>query len=260
MTARSALYVGSVIHRRLRPRPHRLRYRVFWMLLDLDEIEGLAARLRLFSSNRFNLVSFHDRDHGDGSARPLRAQITAKLVEAGVAFDGGRLMLFCMPRVFGYGFNPLSVWFCYRRDGSLAAILYDVHNTFGERHTYVKAVAPGNEAVVHQQAQKVFHVSPFLGMDMGYTFRVAPPEDRVSVAIRGEDDDGPLIVASLAGDRVELSDRALLRQLAIHPLLTLKVIAAIHWHALRMLLKGFRIYPNPSRRKPSSTSTLTPAE
>lgn len=258
MIPRSALYVGSVIHRRLRPRPHRLRYRVFWMLLDLDEIEGLEARLRLFSSNRFNLVSFHDRDHGDGSGRPLRAQITAKLAEAGIAFDGGRLMLFCMPRVFGYGFNPLSVWFCHRRDGTLAAILYDVQNTFGERHTYVRAVEPGNEAVVHQQAEKVFHVSPFLGMDMRYAFRVAPPEERVSVAIRGEDRDGPLIVASLAGDRVELSDRALLWQLAVHPLLTLKVIVAIHWHALRMILKGFRVYPNPSRRKPSST--LTPAE
>jgi len=133
----STLYVGSVMHRRLRPRRHRLRYRVFWMLLDLDEIERLPRVLRLFSHNRFNAVSFHDADHGDGSATPLRAQVERHLAAAGIALGGGAIRLLCMPRILGYGFNPLSVYFCYQRSGLLAAILYEVHNTFGERHSYL---------------------------------------------------------------------------------------------------------------------------
>ena len=137
MSLRSTLYAGIVTHRRVRPRPHRLRYRVFWMLLDLDEIGQLPRRLRLFSHNRFNALSFFDTDHGDGSGRPLRDQVEGHLRAAGLATDGGAIRLFCMPRVFGYGFNPLSVYFCYQRDGSLAALLYEVHNTFRERHSYL---------------------------------------------------------------------------------------------------------------------------
>ena len=137
MSLRSTLYAGTVMHRRVRPRAHRLRYRVFWMLLDLDEIAALPHILRLFSHNRFNAVSFFDNDHGDGSGRPLRAQVEEHLQAAGIAPDGGPIRLLCMPRVFGYGFNPLSVYFCYQRDGSLAAMLYEVHNTFGERHSYL---------------------------------------------------------------------------------------------------------------------------
>src|SRR5690349_9418878 len=137
MSLRSCLYSGSVMHRRLRPRPHRLRFGVFWMLLDLDEIDSLADGLRLFSRNGFNLTSFHARDHGDGSDIPLRQQAERHLRSAGIEPDGGRIELFCMPRILGYGFNPLSVYFCHRADGTLGAILYEVHNTFGERHSYL---------------------------------------------------------------------------------------------------------------------------
>ncbi len=258
MTFRSALYVGSVIHRRLRPRAHRLRYRVFWMLLDLDEIDHLSSTLRLFSHNRLNAVSFHDVDHGDGSSMPLRDQINDHLRAAGIETNNGHVRLLCMPRLFGYVFNPLSVYFCYRADGSLAALLYEVHNTFGERHTYLIAVEPNAGPIVVQQCQKVLHVSPFMDMDLQYAFRVAVPGEHVSVAIDTTDQDGRVLVAALSGKRVTATDAALLGVMATHPALTLKVIAAIHWHALRMLLKGFTLRPRPE--PPSNSVTVIAAK
>jgi DUF1365 family protein len=246
MTIRSTLYAGSVMHRRVRPRAHRLRYRVFWMLLDLDEIESLPLQLRLFSHNRFNAVSFYDKDHGDGSGRPLRTQVEEHLKLVGVE-SGGPIKLLCMPRVFGYGFNPLSVYFCYQTDGALAAILYEVHNTFRQRHWYLIRADNSAGPVVDQHCNKQFYVSPFMDMDMNYTFRVALPDEKIALAIRAADNDGLLLVAALSGDRRPLTDGSLLRLLAIYPLLTLKVVAAIHWHALRLLLKGMRlrVRPNP---------------
>ncbi len=256
MNLRSTLYAGIVTHRRVRPRPHRLRYRVFWMLFDIDEIGRLPQNLRLFSHNRFNALSFFDADHGDGSGRLLRDQVEGHLRAAGLEPDGGAMRLFCMPRIFGYGFNPLSVYFCYQRDGSLAALLYEVHNTFRERHAYLIPVerdagpkgvagAPGPGAVIEQHCRKGFYVSPFMDMDMNYTFRVAVPDQRIMVAIRAADGDGLLLAAALTGERIALTDGALLRALATHPLLTLKVVGAIHWHALRLLLKGLKLRPRP---------------
>jgi uncharacterized protein len=246
MKQSSSLYVGQVMHRRLRPREHRLRFRVFWLLLDLDEIDGLSAKLTFFSRNRFNLTSFFDRDHGDGSDVSLRQQVEAILQGAGCQSDRIMIKLLCMPRIMGYGFDPLSVYFCYRQDGSLEAIIYEVHNTFGERHSYV---IPGHGAisrVVEQSCSKEFHVSPFLGMDMSYAFRVLLPCARVRIIIHGREGSEDVITASLSGVRTELSDRALLRVFVRHPLLTLKVITAIHWHALRLLLKGFRLHAHES--------------
>jgi uncharacterized protein len=245
MTLRSTLYAGSVMHRRVRPRAHRLRYRVFWTLLDLDEIESLPRHLRLFSHNRFNAVSFFDKDHGDGSGRPLRTQVEEQLKLVGVE-SGGTIKLLCMPRVFGYGFNPLSVYFCYQTDGALAAIFYEVHNTFRQRHWYLIRVDCVAGPVVDQRCNKLFYVSPFMDMDMSYTFRVALPDERIALAIRAADKDGLLLVAALSGNRRPLTDGALLRLLAIYPLLTLKVMAAIHWHALRLLLKGMRLRARPN--------------
>lgn len=253
-TARSSkLYFGSVMHRRLRPREHELAYRMFWMLLDIDEIDDLARRSPLFSRNRFNLLSFHDRDHGDGSGSPLRPQVERMLADNGIAFDGGPIRLFCMPRVLGYGFNPLSVWFCQRRDGTPAAIVYEVHNTFGERHSYVFAHAQGEKPAPHG-SEKRFHVSPFMDINgMRYEFRTVPPADRVAIAIRGFDVDGTLIHASLAGSAARFGTANLLRGLLLYPLLTAKVTAAIHWHALRLWLKGIRVRHKPAPPRETTT-------
>jgi len=242
MTSASCLYTGHVIHRRLLPRAHRLRYRVFWMLLDLDDVDGLSKRLRLFSRDRFNLTSFFEKDHGDGSDVPLLTQAHALLRRAGCRTDQLTIKLLCMPRILGYGFNPLSVYFCSREDGALEAIIYEVHNTFGERHSYVIPVHDAEKDIIEQHCAKAFYVSPFLGMDLSYGFRVRPPTAQVEVSIRGKQDGKTIIAASLSGTRDELTDRALARVLVTHPLLTLKVIAGIHWHALRMVLKGFHIF------------------
>jgi DUF1365 family protein len=198
-------------------------------------------------------VSFHDADHGDGSGTPLRAQVERHLRQAGLETEGCTISLFCMPRILGYGFNPISVYFCSNRSGGLIAILYQVHNTFGQRHSYLIPVTQPHDGVIEQSCAKDFYVSPFLGMAMRYAFRVEVPAARVSVRIEGADANGPLIVAALAGTRNHLTDRALLRVLATHPLLTLKVVAGIHWHALKMALKGFGLYARPTTTAHSIT-------
>ena len=251
MNISSALYVGSVMHRRVRPRTHRFRYRAFWLLLDLDELAELSGRLRLFSHNRANLFSLHDTDHGDGTATPLRAQVERQLGKAGINLGGGPIRLLCMPRTLGYCFNPLSVYFCYRADGTLAALMYQVHNTFGEHHSYIFPFERESPAS-HQQCQKSFYVSPFMDMSMRYDFRVTGPGARVSVGIRASTSAMPVLNAVLTGARKDLTDRNLLGVSLAIPAVTLKVTGAIHWQALCLWLKGVRL-----RRRPIRTEQMS---
>jgi DUF1365 family protein len=232
------------MHRRLRPRQHQLRYRIFYLLLDLDEIDQLTHSLRLFSHNHFNLFSINDRDHGNGSEAPLREQVQRHLQNAGVE-AGGPIRLLAMPRILGYAFNPLSIYFCHRKDGSLAAILYEVNNTFGQRHNYLIPVAAHSDSVIRQQSSKSLYVSPFMITDMTYFFAVIPPGESLAVSVTGHDIKGPLIVAKLSAVRRALTDASLLRAFLLYPLLTLKVIAAIHWEALLLWLKGVRLQHRP---------------
>ncbi len=238
-----ALYEGIVIHQRFKPATHKLRYSLYWMLFDLDSMPSRG--LRLFSHNGFNLVSFHDRDHLDGSGM-LRPQIEAAMTAAGLHPDGGPIRLLCMPRVFGHAFNPISVFFCHRRDQTLAAILYEVNNTFGQRHSYLIAVDADSGKTIRQSCAKAFYVSPFMRMAVTYQFRVVPPADSTAVVVNGADADGPVIAASFAGRRRALTDKALLRVLIRHGALSVKVITAIHWEALKLWLKGLRIQPRPA--------------
>jgi DUF1365 family protein len=242
----SALYSGEVTHVRLRPRRHRLRYCIFYLLIDLDEIDQLASSLRLFSHNRFNLFSFSGRDHGDGSEASLREQMERHLRNAGVE-AGGPIRLLAMPRILGYAFNPLSIYFCHHKDGSLAAIVYEVNNTFGQRHSYLISVAAGSNGAIRQQSRKSLYVSPFMTTDMTYFFTVLPPGESLAISIRGHDAEGPLIVAKLIGKRRALTDASLLRAFLLFPLLTFKVIAAIHWEALLLWLEGVRLQRRPPR-------------
>ncbi len=253
----SALYAGTVMHHRRRPRAHRLQYRLFSLLLDLDEIDALAARLRLFSRGRFNLFSFHDRDHGDGSDRPLRAQAEALLAEAGLP-HGGPVRILTMPRIAGFAFNPLSVWFCHGPDQRLSAILYEVNNTFGERHSYLLPVPPGQADDVQQNVAKRFHVSPFLPMAMHYAFRVIPPGPALSIAITASDDQGPVLFALHRARRIALGDAALLRAFATHPLLTVKVVAGIGWEALRLWLKRVPVHHHPGTAPARAVTFASP--
>ena len=245
MTVGSSLYVGSVMHRRMQPRIHRFRYRAFWLLLDLDELTELSSRLRWFSYNRPNVFSFYDSDHGDGTATSLRAQVERQLGEAEVDRAGGRIRLLCMPRTLGYCFNPLSIFFCYRADTSLAALIYQVHNTFGERHSYVIRVEDQGDAV-HQRCRKLFYVSPFLDMDLCYDFQISGPDERIAVGIRAGSSEKTILNAVLTGTRINLTDRNLSLVFLKVPAITIKVMAAIHWEALRLWAKGMRLRRRPS--------------
>lgn len=244
MTTISGLYEGVVGHTRIAPREHRLRYRVFFLYLDLDEVAALDRRLALFSAGRFNLVSFAERAHGDGSGRPLKAQIEAELAKAGLAY-GGPIRLLAMPRILGKGFNPLTVYFCHRRDGTLSAMLYEVNNTFGERHSYLIPAAE-DHGMVRQHCQKAFYVSPFMDFDLAYAFRVRPPGETVQVAIDVSDTKEMVLSANFLGRRRRLTDVNLLKAWATHPWMTLGVFAAIHVEALKYWLKGGKLRPRPA--------------
>lgn len=237
MSEASALYVGEVRHNRVRPRRHALRYRVFMLLLDLDQVDGVLGRLKLLARGRFGLTSFNAADHGDRSGRPLRDQVRERLAEAGIE-AGGAIRLLTMPRILGYGFNPISVYFCHRPDGALAALLYEVTNTFHERHSYLVAVPADGPGPVRQTAEKRLFVSPFMDMGLTYDFTVRPPGEAVSVVVAVRRGETPILTASFAGQRRPLSDGSLLRAFVTHPLLTWKVTWGIHWEALLGMLKG----------------------
>lgn len=256
----SGLYAGKVTHTRITPRRHHLAYRIFMLRLDLDDLEGEGRRCRLFSVNRFNLLSFHERDHGDGSAEPLRAQIRAKLDAAGLGAAGARIEALVMPRILGRAFNPLTIYFCRDMDGALGAILYEVNNTFGERHNYMIAapnIEDGEErrgGAVRQSVAKRFHVSPFMDMDLDYRFDVVPPGETVAVRILVSNALGVVLSAAFAARGQAMTDGALARAWLTHPWQTLGVLAAIHWEAAKIFLKGIELRPKPAA--PAASTTL----
>lgn len=244
MTLRSSLYSGWVMHSRQTPRPHTFRYRVWWMLIDVDELASVDRSFRLFSHNKFNVFSLYDSDYGRG-AGSLRAYVEQRLSEAGLMHAGARIELLTMPRLCGYAFNPLSIYFCRDHAGRVAAVIYEVHNTFCERHSYVIEAAADSSGTLHQAIQKAFYVSPFLDMALTYNFRLRPPGEQVAVTITGLDAASNLVIqTALHGIQMPLTSANLLRRCISHPLLTLKVTGAIHWEALRILCKGIRIRPH----------------
>jgi len=204
----SAAYCGHVVHARTRPRKHRLRYSVFYLLLDLAELPALEKRLRLFAHNRRGLFSFHDRDHGPRDGSDLRTWVDNQLAQAGLPIPGGRVKLLCLPRILGYVFNPLSVYFCFDRNGNLRAVLYQVSNTFAQSHTYVLPVddAAAAERIVRHEFDKTFYVSPFIPMACRYHIALRNPDEHASIAIRETDSDGDLLAATFHGERRELDD------------------------------------------------------
>ena len=243
--ASASIYEGRVIHTRLRPRRHRLSYRVFSLYADLDRLAELSRTSRLFSLNRFNLFSLHTRDHGDGSETPLKEQVSKKLRELGMADATAQVRLLCYPRILGYVFNPLSVFYCSDENGHLRAIIYEVHNTFGERHSYVLPVE-SDSGIIRQACRKALYVSPFIPMQAEYRFKMTRPGDKLLVGILQSDRDGDLLQASFSGKAAPFSDGALLRLFFQYPLMTLKVTAGIHWEALRLLMKRIPVFRHPA--------------
>jgi hypothetical protein len=258
----AALYFGEVMHARLKPIGHRFSYRVMSLLVDLDRLDDADRLSPLFAVNRAALYSFHESDHGKRDGSSLRAYAHARAAEHGVDLTGGRTLLLCYPRLLGYTFNPLSVYFCYREDGDLALLVYEVRNTFGEIHAYVLPVCPGevSTAGVRQEQDKLFHVSPFVAMTMRYRFRISPPGDDVKLRILATDREGPLLAATFIGRHRALTTGALLRAFVALPLVTAKIIAAIHWEALRLWLKGARLVARPDAATANADSGLANGE
>jgi DUF1365 family protein len=244
-SAAAALYVGEVMHARLKPIGHRFSYRVMSLLIDLDRLAAAGRQSPLFGVNRAALYSFRETDHGDRDGSSVRAWAQRCAADHGIDLGGGRVLLLCYPRLLGYTFNPLSVYFCYRADGELALLIYEVRNTFGGIHSYVLPVLSGqiSDAGVRQSQEKLFHVSPFIEMAMRYHFRVLPPDGYVRLRILATDRDGPLLAATFNGERRALNTAQLLRGFFALPLVTLKIMAAIHWEALRLWVKGVRPAP-----------------
>lgn len=254
----SCIYRGTVRHSRLRPKKHQLSYSVFSLLIDLDELPGLGHSLHLFSHNKFNIFSFMDGDYGPTDGTPLRTWVETQLKAADLDLNGGSIRLLCYPRVLGYAFNPLSVYYCYHANNNLMAILYEVRNTFGERHCYLLPVEDCQASVIRQTCHKEFYVSPFIGMDMTYEFSLTPPTEKIGVGIRETDADGVLLTASFAGAKQPLNNHSLFKLFAAFPLVTFKIMAGIHWEALKLWLKKVPLVAKPE--PPEHLITLHPRQ
>jgi uncharacterized protein len=246
---------GKVMHARMKPKVHRFNYSVFCLLIDIDRLDEAHASSALFSVRHFNLLGFRQSDHGDGSAQ-LSPHIRSLAWQAGVDLTGGRLLLLCYPRVLGFVFNPISVYFGYDLTGALAIIIYEVRNTFGEMHTYVAKIEPGQLGPegVKQERDKLFYVSPFMDMPLRYHFRLRPPDKQVAVRILETDAEGPILAATFHGGLKDLTSFHILKACLKMPFMTAKVVAGIHWEALKLWMKGVVLVTRPAPPEKTSFS------
>lgn len=269
---RSGLYPGVVVHRRRGEVNHDLRTRVVMALFDLDELPVLDERVRGFGVDRAAPVAFRASDHGHADGSSLRTWLHEVTSAAGVSDVSGRAQVMCMPRVLGYGFDPISVWFCHDRVGRLSALVHEVRNTFGQRHAYVVADPLSGRAlsgddghdrrpadVLRHRVDKAFHVSPFFDVDGDYDFTVTVPGDRAAIAITHNAGDGHTLTASFTGHRRPFTTRTLWRSMVRHPGLTQRVMASIHIEAARLWRKGATYRPVPTPGDPVTVATPTTA-
>jgi DUF1365 family protein len=248
---RSCLYTGHLAHHRRAPVEHSFRYPMAVFCLDLDELEDLQRRVRGFGVNRRNLVSFLDHDHLDGSSGATKAKVLRLLAARGIELEGGKVLLLTQCRIFGYVFNPVSFYYCFDSTDQLRSVVAEVNNTFGERYIYVLAEEerlPQERTTAGRasyEARKVMHVSPFVSMDATYEFHFAPVEARLSVLMHEHERGRRIFDAHLWGRRLPLTSGAIVSLLLRYPLLTSRVIAAIHWQALRLYMKGVPFHRQP---------------
>ncbi len=235
----SCIYNGSVIHKRFKPREHFFKYKVFSLFVDLSELNQLNKKLNFFSLNKFNLISFYEKDHGDRDGSSLLSWVKNNLNKINVSTENIKVKLLCYPRILGYVFNPLSIFFVYNKNENLICILYEVKNTFGEQHTYVFKVED-QKKLIQNNCSKKFHVSPFIEMDCNYFFRILNPGQKLSVIIDQYDQEGKILFASQDGERSELTSKNLMNSYLKHPLMTLKIISAIHFEAFKLWMKGIK--------------------
>jgi uncharacterized protein len=253
MVPAPGLFSGRTVHERFGKVRHRLVYDIYQLLIDVDDVANSVKGLKWLTYNRFGALSFFDRDHGDRSGAPLRSWVEARLTDAGVKLDGGPIRLLTFPRVLGFVFNPISVFFGYSPQGELKGVIYEVNNTFGETHSYVAPASNG--AIEHHQADKIFHVSPFFDVSGRYAFTLRAPQNGLSLVIDKYRDQVRDHVATLKAHRLPLTDAALAKSFFTMPFLTLKVVAAIHFEALKLFFKGAQYHDKPAPPELSSIAT-----
>ena len=235
----SSIYNGTVIHKRFQPKNHFFKYSVFSLLIDLSEIEILNKRIKFFSFNSFNIISFYEKDHGQRDGSSLVEWVKKNLDQNNINYKDIRIKLLCYPRILGYVFNPLSVFFVYDSNEKLIAILYEVKNTFGEQHTYIFKIKNDANFFQHNCSKK-FHVSPFIEMNCNYFFKILKPGEKMSVIIDQYQLDEKILYASQDGKRVDFTSKELLKSYLKHPLMTFKIISAIHYEAFKLWTKGIK--------------------
>jgi len=248
---------GRVHHTRLRPAEHAFAYGIYFIRIPLRSIAHDTTKPALFSFNRFNLLSFHEKDHGDGK-QALITWIDTLLQKEGITDADGEIWLQAFPRVLGYVFNPVSFWFCHRQDGTLRAILAEVRNTFGEKHCYLLDTGDSMPYGIELKASKSFHVSPFCEVHGQYRFRFMHTTqeesgrivERTVARVDHDDPQGPLILTSISGIAQSLSNGSILRAFFFYPMMTLGVIVKIHWQALKLWYKRVPFFSKP--QPPSS--------
>ena len=234
----SSIYNGTVIHKRFKPKVHFFKYQVFSLLIDLSELNILDKKISFFSYNSFNLISFFDKDHGDRNGSSLIEWVKKNLKENKITYENIKIKLLCYPRIFGYVFNPLSVFFVYDNNDKLISILYEVKNTFGEQHTYIFKVE--NDNLLQHNCEKKFHVSPFIEMNCNYFFRILKPSEKISVIIDQYQSNEKILYASQDGKRTDFTSSELIKSYLKHPLMTFKIISAIHFEAFKLWAKGIK--------------------
>ena len=234
----SCIYNGNVIHKRFKPKEHFFKYKVFSLLIDLSDLNYLNKKISFFSYNSFNLISFFDKDHGDRDGSSLIDWVKKNLMKNNINSENIKIKLLCYPRIFGYVFNPLSVFFVYDQNENLISILFEVKNTFGEQHTYIFK-AENNNLLQHNCSKK-FHVSPFIEMNCNYFFRILRPSEKISVVIDQYQLNEKILFASQDGKRVDFNSKELLKSYLNHPLMTFKIISAIHFEAFKLWIKGIK--------------------
>jgi len=235
----SCIYSGLVTHKRFKPKKHFFSYKTFSLLINLNEIENLQRRIKFFSYNKFNILSFYNIDHGPRDGSSLTKWVKKNLNKAKININGGTIMLFCFPRFFGYVFNPLSIFYCYDKHKKLKAVLYEVKNTFNEQHTYLFKNNPSSKLILHKCSKK-FYVSPFIEMKTFYNFRLSKPGNNIDILIKQNDSKGPLLIARQLGRKINLNSQNLLFEFLKHPLMSFKIIFAIHFEAFRLWTKGIK--------------------
>tara|TARA_X000001036_G_scaffold422225_1_gene444959 strand:- start:7482 stop:8240 length:759 start_codon:yes stop_codon:yes gene_type:complete len=231
----SCLYNGLVTHTRFKPVKHKLKYRTFSLFIDLDELDKLDKENLIFSFNKFNIFSFYNRDHGDRDGKSLKDWIFQNLKKFNIKQNINKIKLLCYPRVFGYVFNPLSIFYCYE-ENILKAIFFEVKNTFNEQHTYIFKVK--DKIKVEQSCKKKFYVSPFMDMNTFYDFKLLHPKKKLFVSIKQTDREGTVLTAVQTGEKKDFSFKQLIINFLKYPLMTVKIIGAIHFEALLLWNKG----------------------